>query len=117
MATPLRHLRQVVDDGAPKPAPEPDWAAQTADSIERVVTSIRSKTADPLDRVVRVVTYGILAAVLGLTVVVLLTVALVRALNVVVPGQVWSAHLVVGGIFTLVGLFLWTKRRAPDATS
>jgi hypothetical protein len=114
VATPLRHRRQVVPDTAstPKPA-EPDWAAQTADQIERVVVSIRSKTADPLDRIVRIVVYGILAAVLGTAALVLLSVALVRALDVLLPGAVWSAHLVVGGIFTLAGLFLWTKRRRP----
>lgn len=116
MATPLRHVRQVVPDESP-PAAEPDWAAQTADSIERVVLGIRSKTADPLDRVVRIVVYGIVAAVLGAAALVLLSVALVRALDVLIPGAVWSAHLVVGGIFTLVGLFLWRKRRQPaDAT-
>jgi uncharacterized membrane protein len=115
MATPLRHVRQVLsDERAPAPA-EPDWAAQTADTIDRVVTSIRSKTADPLDRVVRVVVYGVLAAVLGVTVLVLLAIALVRAVDVLIPGEVWSAHLAVGGIFTLAGLFLWTKRRGrPD---
>jgi len=113
MATPLRHVRQVLpDERAPKASDEPDWAAQTADTIDRVVTSIRSKTADPLDHVVRIVVYGILAAVLGITVVVLLAVALVRAVDVAIPGHVWSAHLVVGGIFTLLGLFLWSKRRA-----
>ena len=114
MATPLRHVRQVLPDEraaqTAKPA-EPDWAAQTADTIDRVVSSIRSKTADPLDRIVRVVVYGILAAVLGIAALVLLSVALVRAVDIAIPGHVWSAHLAVGGIFTLVGLFLWTKRR------
>ena len=118
MATPLRHVRQVLpDERAPQRPSEPDWAAQTADTIDRVVTSIRSKTADPLDHVVRVVVYGILAAVLGIGVVVLLAIALVRAVDVAIPGHVWSAHLVVGGIFTLVGLFLWSKRRATGDRS
>ena len=112
MATPLRHLRQVVDDPAPA-KPEPDWAAQTADQIEKVVVSIRSKTADPLDRIVRLVVYGLVAAVVGIAVIVLLSAAIVRALDVAIPGEVWSAHLVLGGIFTIAGLFLWTKRRQP----
>ncbi|MEA3055635.1 MAG: hypothetical protein QOD30_1067 [Actinomycetota bacterium] len=114
MATPLRHVRQVLpDERAPKPPSEPDWAAQTADTIDRVVTSIRSKTADPLDHIVRIVVYGILAGVLGIGALVLLAIALVRAVDVAIPGRVWSAHLAVGGIFTLAGLFLWSKRRTP----
>ena len=118
MATPLRHVRQVLpDERAPQRAPEPDWAAQTADTIDRVVTSIRSKTADPLDHVVRIVVYGLLAAVLGITVLVLLAIALVRAVDVLIPGHVWSAHVVVGGIFTLLGLLLWSKRRTTGDRS
>ena len=112
MATPLRHLRQVVDDTVPAKV-EPDWAAQTADQIEKVVVSIRSKTADPLDRIVRLLVYGLVASVLLVAVVVLFSAALVRALDVAIPGEVWSAHLVLGGIFTVAGLFLWTKRRQP----
>jgi hypothetical protein len=34
----------------------------------------------------------------------------VRALNLLLPGDVWVAHGITGGIFTLAGLFLWKKR-------
>ena len=115
MATPLRHVRQVVHDERPAAPAEPDWATQTADQIEKVVVGIRSKTADPLDRVVRIVVYGLVVLALGTAALTLLSVALVRAVDVAVPGEVWSAHVIVGGIFTLAGLFLWTKRRQkPD---
>lgn len=115
MPTPLRHVRQVVaDDPTAKSPAAPDWAAQTADSIERVVVGIRSKTLDPLDRIVRIAVYGLLAAVLGITVLVLLVAALVRAVDVAIPGEVWSAHLATGGIFTVIGLFFWAKRRRPS---
>lgn len=117
MATPLRHVRQVPhDERAPAPVePATDWAKETADRIESVVVGIRSKTADPLERIVRIVVYGIVAAVLGVAALVMLTAALVRAVDVAIPGAVWSAHVTIGGIFTVVGLFLWTKRRAPSA--
>jgi hypothetical protein len=115
VATPLRHVRQVVP-GETTSTPEPDWAAQTADQIEKVVVGIRSKTADPLDHIVRIVVYGIVAAVLGVAAIVLLTIALVRAVDIALPGEVWAAHTLLGGIFTVVGLFLWTRRRRPSAT-
>jgi hypothetical protein len=114
VATPLRHVRQVVPDDGATPA-EPDWATQTADQIEKVVVGIRTKTADPLDRVVRIIVYGIVIAVLAVAAVVLLTIALVRAVDIALPGQVWAAHTLLGGIFTVVGLFLWTRRRRPAA--
>lgn len=87
-----------------------DWAAQTADTIERLVGGVRGKTAEPLERIARIVVYGVVATFLGLAAVVLLAIAVVRALDIAIPGEVWSAHVVAGGIFTLLGLFLWRKR-------
>lgn len=87
-----------------------DWAAQTADTIERVVGGVRGKTADPIEKVARVLVYGLVAGILGVGALVLLAVLLVRAIDVAIPGEVWPAHLIVGGIFTLAGAFLWRKR-------
>lgn len=117
MATPLRHVRQVAhDERAPARAEDSvDWARETADRIESVVVTIRSKTADPLERIVRIVVYGIVATALGVAALVMLTAALVRAVDIAIPGAVWSAHVSIGGIFTLAGLFLWAKRRQPAA--
>ena len=87
-----------------------DWPVQAADTIERVVGAVRDKTAVPLDRIARVLVYGLLVAVLGVASLVLMAVAAVRGLNEALPEDVWAAHLVAGGIFTLAGLFLWSKR-------
>lgn len=115
MATPLRHLRQVTHDPSSPAVAETDWAKETADRIESVVVSIRAKTADPLERIVRVLVYGLVIAVLGTAALVVLLAALVRAVDIALPGEVWSAHLLLGGIFTLAGLFLWAKRRTPSS--
>ena len=87
-----------------------DWAAQTADTIERVVGSVRGKTADPVEKIARVLVYGLVAGILGVAALVLLAVLLVRVLDVAIPGEVWPAHLIVGGIFTVAGAFFWRKR-------
>jgi hypothetical protein len=87
-----------------------DWATQTADAIERVVGTIRSKTAEPLEGVARALVYGLVAVIVGLAATVLAAVALVRVLDLILPGAVWSAHALTGGIFTLAGLLLWRKR-------
>jgi hypothetical protein len=91
-----------------------DWVTQTADTIERVVTGVRSKTTEPVERISRIVVYGIVAAFLGITALVLLAIAAVRILDLAIPGDVWSAHAIVGGIFTLAGLFLWGKRTTKE---
>ena len=90
---------------------DPEWPVQAADSVERVIGSIRDKTTVPLTTVARAIVFGLLAAVMGTAVVVLLAIAAVRLVDVYLPEDVWAAHLVVGMLFTLVGLFLWSKRR------
>ena len=87
-----------------------DWAAQTADTIERVVGSVRGKTSEPVERVARIVVYGLVAGALGTCALVLLIVGLIRVLDVYLPGEVWIPYAALGGIFTLLGLLLWRKR-------
>jgi hypothetical protein len=87
-----------------------DWAAQTADTIERVIGGVRGKTSEPIERVARLVVYGLVAGVVGVVALVLLIVGLVRVLDVYLPGEVWIPYAAIGGIFTLLGLFLWRKR-------
>lgn len=89
-----------------------DWVTQSADTIERLVVTVRSKTTEPIEWITRVLVYGLLASILGTAVVVLLCVLAIRILDIVLPGEVWSAYALLGGIFTLVGLFLFSKRNA-----
>lgn len=96
-----------------------DWPAQAADTIERVVGSVRDKTTGPAITVARWVVYGTFAAVVGLAVGILVAIASVRLLDVYLPDEVfgenhiWVAHLIVGSVFTLVGALLWSRRSAP----
>lgn len=107
--------RPAVPLPAPPGAAGHDWAKDTADAIERVVQSVRSKTIGPLEKVARALVYGLLAVIVGIAAAVLGSVALVRALDVAIPGSVWSAHAITGGIFCLAGLFLWGKRSPKSA--
>jgi drug/metabolite transporter (DMT)-like permease len=86
-----------------------DWAVQTADTIERLVETVRSNTSDRLVSMARLVVFGLLAAILGTVALVLLAIFVVRLLDSYLPSGVWVAYLVLGGFFTLVGLFLWQQ--------
>jgi predicted lysophospholipase L1 biosynthesis ABC-type transport system permease subunit len=96
-----------------------DWPAQAADAIERAVGSVRDKTTGPAITVARWIVYGTFALVVGSVVGVLVAIAGVRALDNYLPDSVfgeehtWAAHLVVGAVFTLAGMLLWSKRSAP----
>ena len=103
-----------MPEGAQRAAGTVDWTVQAADTIERVVGSIRDKTAVPLTTVARALVYGLLAAVIGTAALVLLITGLVRVLDTVLPRGVWLPDLILGTLFTLVGFVLWRKRKPPQ---
>ncbi|MGI8982986.1 MAG: hypothetical protein ACR2HM_00375 [Acidimicrobiales bacterium] len=105
--SPLAELPPTTGGAAP---PSKDWAAEAADAIEGLVATVRDKTVGPLETVGRALVYGLLAAIVGLAAAVLATIAVVRGLNLALPGDVWVAHATAGGIFTLGGLLFWKKR-------
>jgi hypothetical protein len=83
----------------------PDWPVQAADKVVSVVDSIRDKTTVPLTTAARALVYGLIAGVMGIAVVIMLTIAIVRAVDVAIPGPVWPAHLAIGILFSAAGLF------------
>src|SRR3954469_22990761 len=93
------------------PTPQPDWAARTADSIERVVTTVRDRTTRPLLIAGRAIVFGLLAAMVAIAAVVLLSVAIHRIV-VILTDRVWLADLILGAIFAMVGLILLRLRRS-----
>jgi hypothetical protein len=98
-----------------QPAPQGDWPAQAADTIERLVGQVRQITTQPLIKVARVAVFGLLLAILGITALVLLSVVLVRVLTYL-PGGVWVAYLITGVLFLGAGVYFMVKRHGdPDA--
>jgi ABC-type amino acid transport system permease subunit len=91
----------------------PDWTVQVTDTIESVVGSIRDKTTVPAETIARALVYGIVIAVVGTAAIVLMTVGLVRLLDNWL--KIWGVYGILGGLFTLLGLFLWRKRRPTGA--
>lgn len=90
---------------------------QAADAVERLVGGLRDKTAVPLTTIARALVYGLLAAVMAIATAVLVVIGVLRAVDVYLPGEVWSAHLLVGGIFTVLGGFLLRKASASRRVS
>ena len=84
---------------APQPArPQSDWAAEVADRIDEVVAKVRANTSDRLVGVARMVVFGLLAAVMGITALVLVLILFFRLLAII-PGPVWIPYLGLGAIF------------------
>lgn len=98
---------------APQSGEGPDWAAQIVDTLDSVVGAVRSKTSEPLVKVARYLVYGVIMIALGVAALLLLTIGLVRAIDLWIPGRVWSVHLLLGLLFVIAGRILWAKRKPP----
>ena len=100
------------------PLTDPNWAPDLADQITEFIGNIRRRTTDNAVKVVRGVVFGLLAAILGIVALVLLIVCLTRGLQALYDlGTSWEravylSYFTLGGIFTLIGLFLMMKRSA-----
>jgi len=91
-----------------------DWTTEAVDRIEEVVATVRDKTVVPAQNVTRALVYGLLTTFFVGTAITFLSIAAFRALNVYLPGKVYWAYLVLGGIFVIGGGLLWAKR-APQS--
>jgi len=108
----VRSMTSPVQDRSRRP--DSDWPAEATETIESLVGLVRDRATVPLRTVARILVYGIALSVVAGVAGVLSVNAAIRALTVYLPvgravgGQrrVWAAYLVVGGIFTLAGLFL-----------
>jgi len=98
--------------GPAKDSPAPEWAVQALDKVDEIVDKVRTNTTDRLVRIARVVVFGLLAVIMGATAAVLGVIGLVRGLDELLPGPVWSVYVLLGAIFTGAGAFLWSKKTA-----
>ncbi len=106
---------------AGNPLSDPRFAADLADQIERYVGTIRDRTTTPLVHLARAAVYGLLAAFLGITALVLFLIGGTRALQSLLdlvvdkPQAVYLSYLILGGILCLAGLLVLRMRRTSDA--
>ena len=94
-----------------------DWQARAADTIEATVAAIHDRVIRPLVIFARMVVFGILVATTTLALCVLLSVALVRLLDLYAfPGRVWASEALIGAVLAALGLVAWSFRRARHDT-
>jgi uncharacterized protein YacL len=95
--------------------PENDIAdalsTRALDTIDTVVATVNDRAIRPAVVAARGVVFGLIIAVVGLVVLLLLGVGLVRLLTDYAFRQhVWITYLALGGAFSAVGAFLYSKR-------
>lgn len=92
-----------------------EWTDEVADRIESVVAAVRDKTTVPVVKLARVVVFGVVALPLAVVALILFLVALTRLIEVYLPvepysARVWGTYAVLGAIFVLAGLLLFSRR-------
>lgn len=87
-----------------------DWTAEAADQIERAVVAVRDRTVVPARAATKGLVFGLLAAFFAVPALLLLTIGVFRLADAYLPGEVWSAWLILAGIFLAGGAFVWSKR-------
>jgi uncharacterized BrkB/YihY/UPF0761 family membrane protein len=97
---------------------DPNWAPNLADTLERVVGTVRDKTTTKVVVIVRALVFGIvigLSAVVAMILLVILgTKLLQRVVNlggaIDADSAIWVSYLVMGALFMLIAVIAMRKR-------
>ena len=109
-----------MTSASPEP-PGSDWASDVAGRIDSLVGSVRDKTTVPASMAARAVVYGLIIAVLGAALGILVVIGLIRFLDLWVgflhpmSRRVWVVDAAGSAIFLGLGMFCWHKRRPRSA--
>jgi hypothetical protein len=111
----------TVHDMPGNPLTDPNWATELTEQITTFVGNVRDKTTNNAIKVVRGVVFGLMGLFLGLVAIVLLLIVLTRGLQSLLDiffewdKSVYMSYFVVGGILTIAGWFLMSKRHSTEA--
>jgi hypothetical protein len=100
----------------PAPRQGDEWPDRAGDLLESTVSAVRTKTVDPLSKIAQVVVYALILAAAGVSLLLLLIVALVHVIDAYLPVHphsraVWITYAGLGAIFVVAGVFFMRKRR------
>lgn len=103
------------------PLTDPNWATDLTDQITTFIGNVRDKTTNNAIKIARGVVFGLIGLLLGLVALVLVLIIATRGLQALLDllvareRAVYISYFIVGGILTLAGAFLMTKRHVTDA--
>jgi hypothetical protein len=91
-----------------------DYSRRIPDFLERITAKIRSSSTDRLARFLTIAAAGLVVLILVGLALVFLFIGIFRILEDLVD-DMELAYAIVGGLFFLVGVFLWANRKpSPD---
>jgi len=99
---------------SPSGLPEDDWPRQATEQVVHLVDLVRDKTTGPVLNVARGTVFGLVAAAATAMFAVMITIAVLRGLEILLWGRIWAAYLLLGSVFCLVGALSWSRRNPAD---
>ncbi len=92
-----------------------DLPTRIPDFLERATGRVRSMTVDRVARFIKIATLGMVAVMLVFVAIIFFFIGGFRILGELV-GDMELAYAIVGGLFLLIGAFLWLMRTRTDKT-
>jgi hypothetical protein len=102
------------------PTAEDDWIVGATDSIIGYVDKARTMGTDNAVRVLRGIVFGLVAMVFMGAALIFTVVMLVRMADAYLPigagvgDATWAAHLLIGGLLSVLGFGLWASRKTSS---
>lgn len=85
-----------------------DFPVRIADMLESAATKVRSLTVDRVARITKWIALGMVMAILAFIAFLFIMIGSFRILGELIG--VRTAYAVIGGLFALGGVLLWSKR-------
>jgi len=102
------------------PLTDPEWADRSVDFIDRVVSTIRRYTTQPLVTTARGLVFGLLGSFGVVAMAVLLIIGLLRGLQAALDAlvthdaAVWISYFILSAAFGLLGAVLMRRRYTEE---
>lgn len=99
------------------PTAQDDWIVGATDSIIGYVDKARRMGTDNAVMALRAIVFGLVALVFGVAALIFTVVLLVRLADAYLPigngvgDATWAAHLLIGGLLSILGFGLWASRK------
>jgi hypothetical protein len=102
------------------PLTDPEWADRTVDFIDRVVSTVRRYTTQPLVTTARGLVFGLLGTFGVVGILVLLIVGITRGLQAALDSvvnhdaSVWISYFILSAVFAVIGFVLMRRRYTEE---
>jgi hypothetical protein len=102
------------------PLTDPEWADRTVDFIDRVVSTVRRYTTQPLVTTARGLVFGLLGTFGIVGILVLLIVGITRGLQAALDSvvnhdaSVWISYFILSAVFAVIGFVLMRRRYTEE---